>query len=65
MVGAMVTAHEATQVVDGHDGTGVVTGPRPGAKYAVEAIGTFFLVFTVGAAVGSSSPLARWGSAPC
>jgi aquaporin Z len=27
-------------------------------KYAVEAIGTFFLVFTVGAAVGSRSPLA-------
>jgi aquaporin Z len=57
----MVTAHEATQVVDGHDGTGVVAGPRPGAQYAVEAIGTFFLVFTVGAAVGSSSPLAPLG----
>jgi aquaporin Z len=28
------------------------------AKYAVEAIGTFFLVFTVGAAVGSRSLLA-------
>jgi aquaporin Z len=27
-------------------------------RYAVEAIGTFFLVFTVGAAVGSGSPLA-------
>jgi hypothetical protein len=27
-------------------------------KYAVESIGTFFLVFTVGAAVGSRSPLA-------
>ena len=26
--------------------------------YAVEAIGTFFLVFTVGAAVGSGSPFA-------
>jgi aquaporin Z len=57
----MVTSHAATQVVDGHDGTGVVSGPRPGAKYAVEAIGTFFLVFTVGAAVGSSSPLAPLG----
>jgi aquaporin Z len=38
-----------------------VTGPRPGVKYAVEAIGTFFLVFTVGAAVGSGSPLAPLG----
>jgi aquaporin Z len=57
----MVTAHEATQVVDGHDGTGPVAGSRPIAKYAVEAIGTFFLVFTVGAAVGSSSPLAPLG----
>jgi aquaporin Z len=60
MVGAMVTAHEATQVADGHDGTGV-SGPRRAAKYAVEAIGTFVLVFTVGAAVGSSSPLAPLG----
>jgi aquaporin Z len=30
-------------------------------KYAVEAIGTFFLVFTVGAAVGSASPFAPLG----
>jgi aquaporin Z len=37
------------------------TGPRPSVKYAVEAIGTFFLVFTVGAAVGSGSPLAPLG----
>lgn len=35
-----------------------VTGPRAGAKYAVEAIGTFFLVFTVGTAVASASALA-------
>jgi aquaporin Z len=42
-----------------HDATvDIVTGTRPSAKYAVEAIGTFFLVFTVGAAVGSGSPLA-------
>lgn len=32
--------------------------PRAAVKYAVEAIGTFFLVFTVGAAVGSRSSLA-------
>ena len=30
-------------------------------KYAVEAIGTFFLVFTVGVAVGSASPFAPVG----
>jgi aquaporin Z len=36
----------------------IPTGPRPAAKYAVEAIGTFFLVFTVGAAVSSRSALA-------
>jgi aquaporin Z len=35
-----------------------VRGPRSGAKGAVEAIGTFFLVFTVGAAVGSGSTVA-------
>jgi len=39
----------------------VASGPRVGVKYAVEAIGTFFLVFTVGAAVGSGSPLAPLG----
>ena len=33
-------------------------GPRAGAKYIVEAIGTFVLVFTVGAAVASGSSLA-------
>ncbi|WP_009479848.1 MIP/aquaporin family protein [Rhodococcus sp. JVH1] len=32
--------------------------PRPITKYAVEAIGTFFLVFTVGTAAGSGSPFA-------
>jgi aquaporin Z len=34
------------------------TGPRPAVKYAAEAIGTFFLVFTIGAAVASHSALA-------
>ena len=38
-----------------------IAGPRAGVKYAVEAIGTFFLVFTVGVAVGSASPLAPLG----
>jgi aquaporin Z len=36
----------------------IATGPKPAVKYTVEAIGTFFLVFTVGAAVGSHSALA-------
>ncbi|MDT5008378.1 MAG: aquaporin [Mycobacterium sp.] len=36
----------------------LVSGPRAAVKYAVEAIGTFFLVFTVGATVGSASPFA-------
>jgi aquaporin Z len=36
----------------------VVSIPRVGVRYAVEAIGTFFLVFTVGAAVASGNPLA-------
>ena len=35
-----------------------VGGPRAAAKYTVEAIGTFFLVMTVGAAVGGHSLLA-------
>jgi aquaporin Z len=56
----MVTAQAPTQVISG-DSADVVSGPRAGVKYAVEAIGTFFLVFTVGAAVGSGSPLAPLG----
>ena len=57
----MVTSHEAPQVFDAREATEVVSGPRPAVKYVVEAIGTFFLVFTVGAAVGSASPLAPLG----
>jgi aquaporin Z len=56
----MVTAQAPTQVISGETAD-VVSGPRAGVKYAVEAIGTFFLVFTVGAAVGSGSPLAPLG----
>jgi aquaporin Z len=56
----MVTAQAPTQVISG-DTVNVVSGPRASVKYAVEAIGTFFLVFTVGAAVGSGSPLAPLG----
>src|SRR3954471_1802846 len=56
----MVTAQAPTEVISG-DTANVVGGPRASVKYAVEAIGTFFLVFTVGAAVGSGSPLAPLG----
>ena len=45
-------------VVTGGEATEISAGPRAAVKYAVEAIGTFFLVFTVGAAVGSGSTLA-------
>jgi aquaporin Z len=48
----------SADVVTGVEATEVSAGPRAIAKYAVEAIGTFFLVFTVGAAVGSRSTLA-------
>ncbi|MDT5387486.1 MAG: aquaporin [Mycobacterium sp.] len=36
----------------------VAIRPSATVRYAAEAIGTFFLVFTVGAAVGGGSPLA-------
>ena len=50
------TSHASTQQLTAEPV--IATGPRPAVKYAVEAIGTFFLVFTVGAAVGSHSALA-------
>jgi aquaporin Z len=56
--GAMVTTHAPKHSVGGQETANVVSGPRAGVKYAVEAIGTFFLVFTVGAAAGSGSPFA-------
>src|SRR6201987_5968762 len=40
------------------ESTEVVSGPPSGVEYITEAIGTFFLVFTVGAAVGSGSQFA-------
>jgi aquaporin Z len=40
---------------------GVAIRPSATVRYAAEAIGTFFLVFTVGAAVGGGSPLAPLG----
>ncbi|TKA02241.1 MIP/aquaporin family protein [Actinacidiphila oryziradicis] len=53
-----VTAQEAAKVVTRQEAPKVVAAPRAGQKYAVELIGTFFLVFTVGAMVYSGSPLA-------
>src|ERR1700738_4546458 len=50
------TSHASTQQLTAQPV--IATGPRPAVKYAVEAIGTFFLVFTIGAAVGSHSALA-------
>jgi len=41
--------------------TGTGIGPNVWVKCTVEAIGTFFLVFTVGAAVGSASSFAPLG----
>jgi aquaporin Z len=52
----MVTSQAPNEAVI--EGETVAASPRAGVKYAVEAIGTFFLVFTVGTAVGSGSPLA-------
>jgi aquaporin Z len=49
---------EPTNLTATEESADVVRGTRSAAKYGVEAIGTFFLVFTVGAAVGSGSPLA-------
>jgi len=54
----MVTAQAPASAVGDEGSLVVVSGPRAGVKFAVEAIGTFFLVFTVGAAVGSGSQLA-------
>jgi aquaporin Z len=56
----MVTSQSRTDARQGEETPGIV-GPSAGVKYAVEAIGTFLLVFTVGVAVGSASPLAPLG----
>jgi len=52
----LITSHASTQQLPAEPV--IAAGPRPAVKYVVEAIGTFFLVFTIGAAVGSHSPLA-------
>ena len=57
----MVTTQGPTHAVGGQQSANVVSGPQASVKYAVEAIGTFFLVFTVGTAAGSGSPFAPLG----
>jgi len=54
----MATEQTPNQPITEEGSTEVVNGPPAGAKYATEAIGTFFLVFTVGAAAGSGSQFA-------
>jgi aquaporin Z len=54
----MITSQTSIDVVTDDESTTAESGPRARVKYVVEAIGTLFLVFTVGAAVGSGSPLA-------
>jgi aquaporin Z len=57
----MVTSQASIGAVATYESTEADSGPRARVKYVVEAIGTLFLVFTVGAAVGSHSPLAPLG----
>jgi len=54
----MITSSAASDAPPRRKEDDVVNRPRLGVQCAVEAIGTFFLVFTVGAAVGSGSSLA-------
>jgi aquaporin Z len=54
----MVTSSAASDAEVRRETDDAVSIPRVGVRYAVEAIGTFFLVFTVGAAVASANPLA-------
>lgn len=54
----MVTARASNKPISDSDEASRIRGSSRSVKYAVEGIGTFFLVFTVGAAVGTASPLA-------
>jgi aquaporin Z len=57
----MVTKSAASNTESRREADDVVNRPRVEVRYAVEAIGTFFLVFTVGAAVAGGSALAPLG----
>ncbi len=48
----------SSTLLDTHDSVTAVAQPRPAVKYATEAIGTMFLVFTIGAATAGASALA-------
>ena len=61
ILGAVVTSSAPTDAAFRSEAVDVVKGPLAAVRYAVEAIGTFCLVFTVGAAVGSASSLAPLG----
>jgi aquaporin Z len=52
----MIPSRQSTEASSGEEAT-AAPAPRPSIGYAVESIGTFFLVFAVGAAEGSGSPL--------
>ncbi|GAA4488112.1 hypothetical protein GCM10023094_47360 [Rhodococcus olei] len=54
----MITSQKTTEVPTpaAAESSGASATRRARAMYAVEAIGTFFLVFTVGAAVDRGSP---------
>lgn len=55
---ARANTFTADQVATIEESAEVAAGVRPAIKYTVEAIGTFFLVFTIGASVRSGSALA-------
>jgi aquaporin Z len=55
---AFITEQSSKHAVVNQPTFDEASAPRAGAKYTVEAIGTFFLVFTVGAAVASASAMA-------
>jgi aquaporin Z len=57
----MVTSSAPSDAEFRRETDDVVSIPRVAVRYTVEAIGTFFLVFTVGAAVASGNPLAPLG----
>ena len=52
----MIPSRQSTEVITGEEAT-AAPARRPSIGYAVESIGTFFLVFAVGASDGSGSPL--------
>src|SRR5262245_12794865 len=60
MLGIMAidTTQPSLRAVNGQHAHETSAARRAAIKYAVEAVGTFFLVFTVGSAVGSHNSMA-------